>query len=87
MGILLPIPVHIQVPQILEPVGLSKELVNEYFTGTPSRIDGIDINTLEVETLLCHGLAYPNRIVESNNLGVGGHYAFRQRGEKHLLTS
>ena len=73
--------------QIFEAVGLSKKLVNEYFTGTPSRIDGIDIDTLEVETLLCHGLAYPNRIVESNNLGVGGHYAFRQRGEKHLLTA
>jgi len=47
----------------------------------------LTIDTLEVETLLCHGLAYPNRIVESNNLGVGGHYAFRQRGEKHLLTA
>jgi len=73
--------------QIFEAVGLSKELIDEYFTGTPSRIDGIDIDTLEVETLLCHGLAYPNRIVESNNLGVGGQYAFRQRGEKHLLTA
>ncbi len=73
--------------QIFEAVGLSKSLVDEYFTGTPSRIDGIDIDTLEVETLLCHGLAYPNRIVESNDLGVGGQYAFRQRGEKHLLSA
>ena len=73
--------------QIFEAVGLSRELVDKYFTGTPSRIGGIDIDTLEVETLLCHGLAYPNRIVESNDLGVGGQYAFRQRGENHLLSA
>ena len=73
--------------QIFEAVGLSRELVDKYFTGTPSRIGGIDIDTLEVETLLCHGLAYPNRIIESNDLGVGGQYAFRQRGENHLLSA
>jgi glutamate synthase domain-containing protein 2/glutamate synthase domain-containing protein 1/glutamate synthase domain-containing protein 3 len=73
--------------QIFEAVGLGKDLVDKYFTGTPSRIGGIDINTLEVETLLCHGLAYPNRIVESNDLGGGGEYAFRQRGENHLLSA
>ena len=73
--------------QIFEAVGLGKDLVDKYFTGTPSRIGGIDIDTLEVETLLCHGLAYPNRIVESNDLGGGGEYAFRQRGENHLLSA
>ncbi len=72
--------------QIFEAVGLSDSLVEEYFHGTPSRIGGIDIETLETETLLCHDLAYPKQLVESNNLGVGGQYAYRQRGENHLLS-
>ncbi len=73
--------------QIFEAVGLSKELVDEYFTNTPSRIGGVDIDTLEVETLLCHAMAYPNRIIEASDLSVGGVYSVKQRGEKHLLTA
>ncbi|MBU1667964.1 glutamate synthase large subunit [bacterium] len=73
--------------QIFEAVGLSEELVERYFKGTPSRISGIDMDTLEVETLLCHALAYPKQTVESNDLGVGGQYAYRQRGESHLVSA
>lgn len=72
--------------QIFEAVGLGDKLVGEYFVGTPSRIGGIEIDTLEQETLLCHSLAYPKRIVESNGLSVGGHYSYRERGENHLLS-
>ena len=72
--------------QIFEALGLSKELVNRYFTGTASRIEGIGMDTLEEETLLCHRVAYPNETIEANDLGVGGSYAYRQRGENHLLT-
>ncbi len=72
--------------QIFEAVGLGDKLVEEYFTGTPSRIGGIEIDTLEQETLLCHELAYPKQIVESNGLGVGGQYAYRKKGESHLLS-
>jgi len=73
--------------QIFEAVGLSEDLVNRYFKKTPSRVGGIGMKILEEETLLCHTLAYPQQIVESNGLGVGGQYAFRQRGEKHLLSA
>ena len=72
--------------QIFEAVGLSDELVDKYFKGTPSRLGGIDINTLEEETLLCHYIAYPSQAIESNDLGVGGQYAYRQRGENHLFA-
>ncbi len=72
--------------QIFEAVGLSDTLVDAYFTGTPSRIGGINMKTLEEETLICHHLAYPPKIVESNGLNVGGEYAYRRRGENHLLT-
>jgi len=73
--------------QIFEAVGLGESLIECYFKGTPSRLGGIDIATLEKETLLCHGVAYPNYIIESNGLGVGGQYSFKRRGEKHLLTA
>ena len=72
--------------QIFEAVGLSQNLVDNYFKGTPTRIEGIDIDTIEEETLLCHKVAYPNEIIEANDLPVGGHYAYRQRGENHLYS-
>ncbi len=72
--------------QIFEAVGLGDALVDRYFKGTPSRLGGIDIETLERETLLCHSVAYPLQTIEANDLGVGGQYAYRQRGENHLFS-
>ncbi|MEA1915347.1 MAG: glutamate synthase large subunit [Campylobacterota bacterium] len=72
--------------QIFEAVGLGDELVDKYFKGTPSRLGGIDVDTLENETKLCHAIAYPKQIIEANDLGVGGQYAYRQRGENHLFS-
>ena len=72
--------------QIFEAVGLGDELVDKYFKGTPSRLGGIDIETLETETLLCHAVAYPTQTIEANDLGVGGQYTYRQRGENHLFS-
>jgi len=72
--------------QIFEAVGLSSKLVEKYFTGTATRLEGIGMETLEEETLICHRVAYPTENLESNDLGVGGQYAYRQRGENHLFT-
>ncbi len=72
--------------QIFEALGLNEELVDRYFKGTATRIGGIGIDTLEEETLLCHRVAYPEDTIESDDLGVGGKYAYRRRGEHHLLT-
>ena len=72
--------------QIFEAVGLSQELVDKYFTKTPTRIGGIDIDTIETETLICHKVAYPDESFEASDLAVGGQYAYRQRGEKHLFS-
>jgi hypothetical protein len=51
--------------QIFEAVGLSSKLVERYFTGTASRIEGIDLDTLEKETLICHRIAYPVENLEA----------------------
>jgi glutamate synthase (NADPH/NADH) large chain len=68
--------------QIFEAVGLSDEVIEEYFPGTVSRIGGIDIPTIERETLMRHKAAYvdPN---DDDDLESGGQYQWRLRGERH----
>ena len=67
--------------QIFEAVGLAPSIVDKYFTGTPSRIGGIDIATLAAETLARHGRAYPASADEL--LPIVGLYAWRRDGEHH----
>jgi glutamate synthase (NADPH/NADH) large chain len=71
--------------QIFEALGLSEALVERYFTGTPSRIDGIGLETIEEEALLGHRNAYPEAVTEKNDLEAGGAYYYREGGERHLL--
>ena len=72
--------------QIFEAVGLNHDLVEKYFTGTPSRIEGIGIETVERETLLRHREAFPVNNEPSPLLDVGGQYHHRIDGERHLWT-
>ena len=67
--------------QIFEAVGLAPKLIDRYFTGTPSRIGGIDIETLAAETLARHGRAYPG--TGDDLLPIVGLYAWRRDGEHH----
>ena len=69
--------------QIFEAVGLSRELVDTYFIGTPSRIQGIGLNVIQTESLIRHRRAYPPIVVESEVLDVGGQYQYRRHGEYH----
>jgi glutamate synthase domain-containing protein 2/glutamate synthase domain-containing protein 1/glutamate synthase domain-containing protein 3 len=67
--------------QIFEAVGLAPELVDEYFTGTASRIGGIGLRELAEETLARHARAYPE--TPDALLPVIGLYAWRRDGEHH----
>ncbi len=69
--------------QIFEAVGLSDEVVEEYFPGTVSRIGGIDVATIERETLMRHQAAYID-VDDQTDLELGGLYQWRLRGERHL---
>jgi len=69
--------------QIFEAVGLSDEVIDEYFPGTVSRIGGIDIPTIERETLMRHQAAYVDAD-DDEDLELGGQYQWRLRGERHL---
>ncbi len=68
--------------QIFEAVGLEKSLIDRHFAGTASRIGGIGLDVLAKETLDRHARAYPRAVEDL--LPVGGVYAWRRDGEKHM---
>lgn len=71
--------------QIFEALGLNGNLVDKYFTGTATRIGGVDINGIAGETLRMHAEAYPKRQpVAPNILNTGGVYQWKKDGEHHL---
>ena len=74
--------------QIFEAVGLEQALVDEYFTGTASRIEGIDLDVIAREVAARHAIAYPDRPEElaHRELPVGGEYQWRREGEYHLFN-
>ncbi|MDO1529443.1 glutamate synthase-related protein [Fulvimonas sp. R45] len=72
--------------QIFEAVGLNRELVDRYFTGTTSTIEGIGLFELAEEALRQHAAAYGDDPVLAGSLADGGDYAWRVRGEQHLWT-
>lgn len=71
--------------QIFEAVGLSQRLVDQYFTWTPSRIGGIDLEVIEDDARKWHGDAFPEADVPANpDLPSGGFYSWRRDGEYHM---
>ncbi|OZI82456.1 MULTISPECIES: glutamate synthase-related protein [Bordetella] len=72
--------------QIFEAVGLQRALVDKYFTGTASNIEGIGIFQVAEEALRQHRAAFGNDPVLANDLDAGGEYAYRVRGEEHMWT-
>jgi glutamate synthase (NADPH) large chain len=74
--------------QVFEAIGLSQALVDEYFTGTVSRLDGINLDQLAGETARRHRIAYLDRPEElaHRDLDVGGEYQWRREGEYHLFN-
>ncbi len=72
--------------QIFEAIGLNKEFVAQYFTGTATQIEGIGLKEVAEEAMRIHIAAYGNDPVLANMLEAGGEYAFRIRGEDHTWT-
>ncbi|MEO7402364.1 MAG: glutamate synthase-related protein, partial [Burkholderiales bacterium] len=72
--------------QIFEAIGLARSLVDKYFTGTTSNVEGISVFALAEESLRVHRLAYSEDPVLAGALDAGGEYAFRVRGEEHMWT-
>ncbi|MHB8505273.1 MAG: glutamate synthase large subunit [Acidimicrobiales bacterium] len=74
--------------QVFEAVGLARRLVERYFAGTVSRIDGIGLEAVAAEGLARHATAWPDRPSElaHRDLPVGGEHQWRREGEYHLFN-
>ncbi len=73
--------------QIFEAVGLARSLVDKYFTGTTSSIEGIGVFEVAEEAIRIHKAAFDDiDPVLQSMLDAGGEYAWRVRGEEHMWT-
>jgi glutamate synthase domain-containing protein 2/glutamate synthase domain-containing protein 1/glutamate synthase domain-containing protein 3 len=70
--------------QIFEAVGLSRELIDRHFTGTASRIGGVGLAELAEEALERHARGWAGSESLHGLLPVGGVYAWRRDGERHI---
>jgi glutamate synthase (NADPH/NADH) large chain len=73
--------------QIFEALGLSREVVDRYFTGTTSKLGGITLDAIAEEIRARHLRAYPADGIPLAHrlLPVGGEYQWRREGEPHLF--
>lgn len=72
--------------QIFEAIGISSQVINKYFTGTPSRIEGIGLEEIAKEVALRHIPAFSSKTIELNNYESGSAYQYRDGGEKHIFN-
>jgi len=75
-----------QGAQVFEAIGLNKELIDAYFCGTTSRVEGIGLSVLAAEAQMKHEYAFRPLTEFETELGVGGNYHQRVNGEYHLLN-
>jgi glutamate synthase domain-containing protein 2/glutamate synthase domain-containing protein 1/glutamate synthase domain-containing protein 3 len=74
--------------QAFEAVGIDRDVIDEYFTGTPSQLGGVGLDVIAEEVKQRHRRAHPENPTKRvhRRLDVGGEYAFRREGELHLFT-
>ncbi len=72
--------------QLFEAVGLNKDVIDKYFTGTTSRVGGVGLDEIAEEVAIRHRVAYPNQWTAAphRDLRTGGDYKWRRTGEDHL---
>ncbi|WP_368496066.1 glutamate synthase large subunit [Herbiconiux sp. A18JL235] len=74
--------------QTFEAVGLAPEFVDEYFTGTSSKLGGVGIDVIAAESAARHAAAFPEdaAVTAHEPLAVGGEYQWRREGPPHLFN-
>ncbi len=72
--------------QLFEAIGLNSETIDKYFTGTPSKVQGIGVFEIAEEAIRMHKGAFSADPVLEGMLDAGGEYAWRVRGEEHMWT-
>ncbi|HYW42325.1 MAG TPA: glutamate synthase large subunit [Bryobacteraceae bacterium] len=72
--------------QVFEAIGLNKEVIHRYFTGTVSRIEGVGLGVLAEEAIQKHRHAFHPMTESDTELAIGGNYQYRASGEYHLVN-
>ena len=73
--------------QVFEAVGLRQDVIDEYFTGTASRVGGVGLDVIAREVLMRHTAAFAERKrAQQTELPSGGQYQWRADGEFHLFN-
>ncbi|MGA3016400.1 MAG: glutamate synthase large subunit [Bryobacteraceae bacterium] len=72
--------------QVFEAIGLNREVIDRYFTGTASRIAGVGLDVIAREAILKHDHAFQPVTESEPDLPVGGNYQYRAAGEYHLYN-
>jgi len=72
--------------QVFEAIGLNKSVIERYFTGTASRIEGVGLDVIAEEALRKHRHAFQPVTDSEPELNFGGNYHFRANGEYHLFN-
>lgn len=75
-----------QGAQIFEILGINHEVVEKYFTGATSRIEGMGLDEIAKEALAKHYFAFSKKDVPVDRLPVGGVYQWKRKGEFHLFN-
>ena len=75
-----------QGAQIMEIIGLNREVVDHYFTGAVSRIQGMGLDEIAREALAKHGNAFSKMEIPYDQLPTGGFYQWKRKGEAHLFN-
>ncbi|GJL78071.1 MAG: glutamate synthase [Nitrospinaceae bacterium] len=72
--------------QIFEAVGLSEEVIEKYFCGTPSRVNGAGLSVIAKESLMRHQSGFQKTQEVPQALDLGGNYHWRRGEENHMLN-
>ncbi|HEX2678227.1 MAG TPA: glutamate synthase large subunit, partial [Polyangiales bacterium] len=75
-----------QGAQLFEAIGLSKQVINKYFTWTASRIEGVGLEEIAAEVAVRHHIAHEVPALLNPELDPGGIYQWRRRGEHHMYN-
>jgi len=72
--------------QLFEAIGLNRQTVDKFFTGTATQVEGMGVFAIAEEALRMHKAAFGADPVLANMLDAGGEYAWRTRGEDHMWS-
>ena len=75
-----------QGAQIFEIIGLNHFVVDKYFTGATSRIEGMGLDEIAREMLAKHLFAFSGKDIPVERLPTGGVYQWKRKGEFHLFN-